>query len=276
MIWNTQNSSKLFVITLRSSWVMSCGYSPSGALVSSGGLDNVATIYKLPPSVQQANLKTEPKDPGEAHITAELNAHEGYVSACRFLDNNTVLTASGDGTCALFDVETQYANTIFKGHEADVMAVSTLSSNPHVFLSCSVDTTSKLWDTRAGGSAKMTFEGHESDINAIHLFNNGNSFVSGADDTTVRLFDVRAYKQLCAYHTTRNMVGVTSVCVSNTGRLLFAGYDSTDFWAWDMELGSPVQVAEKAHTNKVSCLSISPNGHGLVSGSWDYLLKIWA
>jgi len=276
MLWNTHNAVKLFVISLRSSWVMSCGYSPSGTMVASGGLDNVATVYKLPPSMQQANLKTEPKDPGEAHITAELNVHEGYVSSCRFIDNNSILTSSGDGTCALFDIETQYAKTVFKGHDADVMAVSTVPEDHNIFLSCSVDTTSKLWDARAGENAQMTFEGHESDINSVYLFNGGNTFVSGADDTTVRLFDIRAYKQLSSYHTTRNMVGVTSVGVSASGRILFAGYDSTDFWAWDLQLASPIQVLEKAHTNKVSCLSVSPNGHGLVTGSWDYLLKIWA
>ena len=34
------------------------------------------------------------------------------------------------------------------------------------------------------------------DINAVTFFPEGKAFISGGDDKTVRLFDMRAYKQL--------------------------------------------------------------------------------
>lgn len=51
-------------VPLKSSWVMTCGYSPSGNLVASGGLDNMCTVY---------NLKTP-----IVKIVKELDAHQGY------------------------------------------------------------------------------------------------------------------------------------------------------------------------------------------------------
>lgn len=52
-------------IPLKSSWVMTCSYAPSGNLVACGGLDNMCSIY---------NLKG--KD-GNVKVMRELAAHTG-------------------------------------------------------------------------------------------------------------------------------------------------------------------------------------------------------
>lgn len=57
MLWNCVSGMKIFVISLRSTWVMSCAYSPSGQLVASGGLDNAVTVYKLPEPLLNSNVK---------------------------------------------------------------------------------------------------------------------------------------------------------------------------------------------------------------------------
>ena len=45
-IWNGFTTNKEQSIALRSSWVMTCSYSPGGEFVACGGLDNVCSIYK--------------------------------------------------------------------------------------------------------------------------------------------------------------------------------------------------------------------------------------
>lgn len=52
-------------IPLKSSWVMTCAYAPSGNLVACGGLDNMCSIYNL-----------MPKD-GHIKVMRELAAHTG-------------------------------------------------------------------------------------------------------------------------------------------------------------------------------------------------------
>jgi guanine nucleotide-binding protein G(I)/G(S)/G(T) subunit beta-1 len=40
IIWDAYTTNKLHAIPLRSSWVMTCAYAPSGNFVACGGLDN--------------------------------------------------------------------------------------------------------------------------------------------------------------------------------------------------------------------------------------------
>ena len=75
IVWNALSANKLHVIALRSSWVMTCGFSPSGRKVACGGLDNICSIY---------NLDSKESSSG-AKVARELVAHMGYLSCCRFV-----------------------------------------------------------------------------------------------------------------------------------------------------------------------------------------------
>ncbi|KAI6136267.1 guanine nucleotide binding protein, beta polypeptide 1, partial [Pisolithus sp. B1] len=47
IVWDAYTTNKVHAIPLRSSWVMTCAYSPSGNYVACGGLDNICSIYNL-------------------------------------------------------------------------------------------------------------------------------------------------------------------------------------------------------------------------------------
>ena len=47
IVWDAISTNKKAAIPLRSSWVMTCAFSPSGTKVACGGLDNVCSIYSL-------------------------------------------------------------------------------------------------------------------------------------------------------------------------------------------------------------------------------------
>uniref|UniRef100_A0A669BXP5 Guanine nucleotide binding protein (G protein), beta polypeptide 1a n=1 Tax=Oreochromis niloticus TaxID=8128 RepID=A0A669BXP5_ORENI len=153
IIWDSYTTNKVHAIPLRSSWVMTCAYAPSGNYVACGGLDNICSIY---------NLKTRE---GNVRVSRELAGHTGYLSCCRFLDDNQIVTSSGDTTCALWDIETGQQTTTFAGHTGDVMSLS-LAPDTRLFVSGACDASAKLWDIREG-MCRQTFTGHESDINAI-------------------------------------------------------------------------------------------------------------
>ncbi|KAG7280233.1 hypothetical protein CRUP_037594 [Coryphaenoides rupestris] len=89
----------------------------------------------------------------------------GYLSCCRFIDDNQIITSSGDTTCALWDIETSQQTTVFSGHSGDVMSLS-LSPDFRTFVSGACDASIKLWDIR-DSMCRQTFTGHESDINAV-------------------------------------------------------------------------------------------------------------
>ncbi len=51
-----------------------------------------------------------------------------------------------------------------------------------------------MWDMRSNKCTR-TFEGHESDINSVVFFPDGNAFGTGSDDSSCKVFDLRAYNQ---------------------------------------------------------------------------------
>ena len=120
IVWNAYNGNKLVAVPLRSSWVMTCAYAPSGNLIACGGLDNICSVY---------NLKKDPISTPHR----ELQYHTGYLSCCRFIDDTQILTSSGDMSCALWNIEgsrvsepiTKFLpgdkDPLFGGHQGDVM-----------------------------------------------------------------------------------------------------------------------------------------------------------
>jgi guanine nucleotide-binding protein G(I)/G(S)/G(T) subunit beta-1 len=267
IIWNAFTTNKVHAIPLRSSWVMTCAYSPSGNMVACGGLDNLCSVYKLPAGQKDSSAQQK--------TYGELAQHEGYLSCCRFIRDDEIVTSSGDSTCILWDVETKTPKAIFNDHTGDVMSVSIFDSMD-MFVSGSCDAIAKLWDHRQHGkNCVKTFPGHESDINSVQFFPDGNAFGTGSDDSSCRLFDIRAYLQLNRYSNDKILCGITSVAFSRTGKMLFAGYDDYNCYVWDTQLGTLVDQLI-GHDNRVSCLGVSEDGKALCTGSWDTLLKIWA
>jgi len=263
IIWNGRTTNKLRMISLKSNWVMTCSYAPSGDFVGCGGLDNMCTIFK---SADPAGNDSNP--------VAELRQHEGYLSCCRFIDDTQILTSSGDSTCILWDIKTQKVKTTFDSHSSDVMSVS-ISPDKQIFVSGSCDTTAKVFDIQ-NGTCIGTFTGHEADINAVEWFPDGQAFASGSDDSTLKLFDKRAYRQLNNYGQENFMSGVTSLCFSKSGKFLFAGYDDSPYAVvWDTLSTRYLQIFNNL-VKRVSCVGLQSNGYALCTGSWDYNLRVWA
>lgn len=131
IVWDAYTTNKVHAIPLRSSWVMTCAYAPSGSYVACGGLDNICSIY---------SLKTRE---GNVRVSRELPGHTGYLSCCRFLDDNQIVTSSGDMTCALWDIETGQQITSFTGHTGDVMSLS-LAPDARTFVSGACDASAKV------------------------------------------------------------------------------------------------------------------------------------
>lgn len=263
IIWDAFTTNKQEMIPLRTAWVMTCAFDQSSnGMVACGGLDNLCSVYKL--------------DSGNAvKAHRELAGHDGYLSCCRFISSDKIISSSGDSTCFLWDIETATALTSFSDHAADVMSVSPSPSDSNLFVSGSCDTTAKLWDLRSGKCAQ-TFIGHESDINAVNFLSSGQSFGTGSDDATCRLFDIRSYAQLNEFQGESIVCGITDVDFSKSGRILWGGYEDFHCYGWDVLEEEPVTPRYDLvrHANRVSCVGVSPDGTALCTGSWDTELTV--
>uniref|UniRef100_A0A6A7G9F2 Guanine nucleotide-binding protein subunit beta n=1 Tax=Hirondellea gigas TaxID=1518452 RepID=A0A6A7G9F2_9CRUS len=265
IIWHGPSTHKVEAIPLRSSWVMTCAFSPCGEFVACGGLDNLCSIYKI------GNQQGPSVTPRPAH--RELAQHEGYLSCTRFIDKTEIITSSGDSTCILWDIENKTVKRTFQDHSGDVMSVS-IHDERNMFVSGSCDSTARIYDHRIGKCVSK-YCGHQSDINSVQYFPDGQSFATGSDDSTCRFFDSRSLRQLNDYGTDEILCGITSVAFSRTGKYLFAGYDDYNCYIWDTLSGQKLQQVQ-GHENRVSCLGVNVTGGALCTGSWDTHLKIWA
>ena len=118
LVWDGLTTNKVHAIPLRSSWVMTCAYSPSGGFVACGGLDNICSVYNL----RSRDIPIR--------VIRELNAHTGYLSCCRFMNDRQIVTSSGDMTCILWDIEAGSKVTEFADHNGDVMRLPYPSVSP--------------------------------------------------------------------------------------------------------------------------------------------------
>ena len=271
IVWNANTTHKVQAIPLRSSWIMTCAFEQtSNKYIGCGGLDNICSIYTL---TTEIGAVTRP--------SKELAGHEGYLSCCRFISPNNLVTSSGDSTCIYWDVDTGSVKQQFTDHKGDVMFLSLNPQDSNTFVSGSVDHTAKLWDIRTG-KCVMTFTGHESDINSVSFFPDGKAFATGSDDNSCILFDLRSYQQLNNFTNDRLVCGVTSVAFSSSGRMLFSGYDDYQAIVWDTvhsgngSIGRDPLGNLSTHENRVSCLGVQERGLALCTGSWDTVLKVWA
>lgn len=275
--WNALTESKVHMISLKSAWVMTCGFDQSASprLVASGGLDNVCTVFDVTADIPTINA-----------ASLELTGHDGYLSCCRFIDSSIIITSSGDSTCGMWNTESGRLISRFADHSGDVMGVSPDPTNEHIFVSGSVDTMARLWDTRAKRSV-AAFKGHQSDINSVDFFRSGLAFATASDDNSVRIFDIRAQAQVAVFQGKDVRHPAACVAVSKSGRLVFAGYEDSKARVWDT-LSSKSEFKSLEHDSvaasggagddarRISCVGVNKAGQAVCTGSWDKELRIWA
>jgi guanine nucleotide-binding protein subunit beta, other len=86
IIWDSWTGNRTLLIPLRSAWVMTVAFAPSGNFVACGGMDNMCTVY----DVNNRDASGQPK------LVRELASYEGFLSSVRFLDDTHIITGSGD------------------------------------------------------------------------------------------------------------------------------------------------------------------------------------
>jgi len=262
IIWDIYTGNKTSIIPLRSAWVMSCCFSPSGNFVASGGMDNQCTIHDC--NARDAT--------GAAKISRELIGYEGFLSSMRFQDDNNIITGSGDSLVIHWDATTGKKINQYFGHSGDVATLS-LAEDHNTLLTGSNDMTTKLWDLRSD-KCQQTFWGHKADVNCVYYHPSGFAFGTGSEDKTARLWDIRSDQQVAQYDPPNGKSGFTSCVLSKSGRYIICGADDNGIHAWDT-LKKDHKGTLEGHDNRITSLAMSPSGIAMASCSWDSKVLVW-
>lgn len=206
-------------------------------------------------------------------VVRSLVGHALSVNDVAFSpDGLTIATASDDSTGIVFDVETGDQIATLNGHDFAVTSVDISPTNPNLVLTGSVDVTARLWNAQTGGelvrfepvfSGEDLVSGHANSITAVGFSPDGEQFVTGSDDRTVKLWSTAGGTEIRTFsgHTDR----VTSVAFSPDGTRLISGSLDGTARIWDVETGELIRTLQPCIAG-VSAVAYAADGSYVVVG----------
>jgi small GTP-binding protein len=141
-----------------------------------------------------------------------------------------------------------------------------------LLLACSPASKPKLTEAQQRFQAEIFSLGHTDLIRSVAWSPDGTCALSGADDNTVRLWEVETG------HCIRVLEGhnkcVLSVAWSPDGTRVLSGASDNTVRLWEVETGHCIRVLE-GHTDSVWSVAWSPDGTRALSGASDNTMRLW-
>lgn len=230
---------------------------------------------------QLMTMKQKPKRYSELQApTMKLEGHAGEIFSMKFASHGVHLaTASRDRMVFIWEVHGDAIHkTTLKGHKNAVLEVHWSTDDQTIF-SASADKTVAAWDVQSGARIKKVV-GHNSFVNSCCPARRGPPlFVSGSDDGTAKLWDLRAARHCVV--TFPHKYQVTSVCFSDQSDQVFTGSLDNEVKCWDIRAARAAPEGHEplyrlqAHKDTITGMALSPDGKFLLSNSMDNTAMIW-
>lgn len=279
-----------------SNWVMSVAFSPDGKQILSGSFDTTAKLW----DVATGNLihtfghgskivRREEVDTfdgkTETRVVEKSNSGRVVTAVAFSPDGGTVLTGANDGVVRLWWADTGKPMTGMSSFKVDATSRSIAFSpagarSPGAFgVLTGTDKSVKLWDWRVG-QLVHTFDGHFAPVNAVAFSADSAQAVSGGDDMTVRVWDLKTGTSPSAYKSLRpdaHRAAVTFVAFARGGTKTLSGSEDHTLHLRDAATGELIR-AFVGGGGPVSAMAISPDGTRVVSGHFGDLgknLHVW-
>ena len=204
---------------------------------------------------------------------SSTGTYQSVVNLCANL-GDFVASAGLDRTILLWSVTEGLSNfATLRGHTNAILQVKWVPSDSTKLFTCGADKCVSWWDSVEGARIKK-LKGHASIVNCCGVNKFGSPVgVSGSDDGTVKLWDMRE----------RNCVGtfehsyqILSVDCSENGDRIFAGtIDDSVLMLDSRKLESPLEILGGIIEDSVTGVSVSNDGDYLLSVSMNGSANLW-
>ncbi|XP_070534778.1 TAF5-like RNA polymerase II p300/CBP-associated factor-associated factor 65 kDa subunit 5L [Ptychodera flava] len=161
-------------------------------------------------------------------------------------------------------------NKTLQGHSGPVYG-SCFTNDSTYLLSCSEDTTVRLWNLETYTNA-VVYRGHSLPVWDVDMSVVGDYFVTASQDHTARLWILNRNYPLRVF--AGHMADVDCIRYHPNSNYIATGSSDRTVRLWSVQDGKPVRLFT-GHKGSVSCLAFSPNGKCLASSGEDRKIKLW-
>uniref|UniRef100_A0A914CYR5 WD repeat-containing protein 37 n=1 Tax=Acrobeloides nanus TaxID=290746 RepID=A0A914CYR5_9BILA len=262
-IWSADSGQCLLNYTGHSGSVNSITFHPDSTnyntdqltvLTASG--DKTAHIWKTVPQahvtagiigsseddVDTTSVKGEVENEAEAPTSTvpvvlrqplvRLTGHTGVVISSEWLvGGDQILTASWDRTANIYDAENGKILNTLTGHDQELTHCNAHSTQKLV-ATASKDYTFRLWDFRETIQSVAVFQGHNDAVTSV-VFSSTHHIISGSDDRTVKVWDLRNMRSPIS--AMRLSSPVNRLAVSHKYNLIAIPLDSRHICIYDFQ-----------------------------------------
>ena len=220
-------------------------------------------------------------------IFEQKNYHNGSIYSIDWSSSGKLIaTGSNDKTIKLINIPQLESTELAAEHEMFELTISGLKgivrylsfepTNDLVLLSAiSGENNVKVWDTEKGVNTTNLI-GHAGEVKVVKWSNDNQLCASAGIDKTVRFWDIRDDKTINLISGIKyadiNDISIFTKPRSST--LIACGHDDGLITIWDYAKRCVVKEITE-HPEKVRSVSFSPDGKYLISGSYDFKVKIY-
>jgi WD40 repeat protein len=201
--------------------VTTVAWSPNGAYIASGSLDQTVQVWATNAS---------------AHFQPSIyRGHTAAVQAVAWSpDSKRIASGSSDKTVQVWDALTGEHAATYSSH-TDIVLTVAWSPDGRYIASGSADGTVRLWDV-ATSKQKYVYRGHAASVNSITWAPDSQRIASASSDRTVQITDATTGNHLYTYrgHTDT----VSSVSWSPEGKFIASGSWDKTVQVWEATTGN--------------------------------------
>jgi WD40 repeat protein/transcriptional regulator with XRE-family HTH domain len=305
-VWQVADGKLLLNLKGHNRAAWSLAFDPTSCLLATGGYDGRLKLWQI---VEERSREIS------GQCLKVLQAHDGWIRSMTFSTDGTLLvTGSDDETVRVWDVQTGTCQNILRGHVGMIWCVA-LSPDGTRLVTGGDDETVRVWDVQTGACLHVlhghtgtilslafhptanlfasgdeeghiniwnTSSGHDCNTLQVHTrraaslaFNpEGTRLACGSYDGTVEVWQFEVGSLPRRLRTLQgHSLWVSAVTFGPGGLLASTSYNG-NVRLWNVEKGRCLSTFQ-GYSSVISALAFSPDGHMLVHGDDNGILKIW-